>query len=475
MPTKTAEILQTESSANTTFSAKTIDIRVSPNNYLVALLVAAFLSGLLVYSEKETAAVAVFAACWTIIPLLAWNDRIVFDGKRLVRSGFLPRLWAKLNRSNYRIKIADIEQIETQSLRALKRGGNVFYRYRTTVSGRGVRVGFASGGENYRRMIRRMFSAVPENVLDNRSLELRDFLGDPKEVLMKAEFARIPSAQVLENFFGKTKKPDKKRRARQILKQTDGVELEKADYLHALANELRLSGYLLQSLEAFRRALFLNPKDARLIFDFARCLHSYAGAERDGKLTKKAFAALRLSERRAANDAEMLARLGECYFQFGDARRAQTAFEKSIGARGEQAENFRARRGLAEIALRAGKIAHVIHHFTAANRAAESTALRRWAQNEIDYFSLLNADDEYMEMEINRVRLFENFERAKKTCLQIALLSFPAIVIGVAMEEATMATVGWTISSFALAVWLGAVVGAQIFSTRIPLDFDGEE
>lgn len=475
MAAKTAEVLQeSETAATTSLTEKTIGIRVSPNNYFVALFLLTFASGLLVYLERETWALFLFGAGWTIFPFLAWNDRIVFDGKRLSRAGFLPRLWAKINRSKYRIKIGDIEQIETQSLRALKRGGTVFYRYRTTVLGKGARVRFASGGEDYRQMVRAIFSLAPENALDNRSIELRDFLREPKETLMKAEFARIPSAEVLENSFAKSKKSDARRRAKQLIKQSDAEELEKADYLHALGNELRLGGYLLQSLEAFRRALFLHPKDARLLFDFARALHSYAGAERNASLTRKSFAALRLAERNAGGDAEMLARIGECYFQYGDPNRARAAFQKSIAASKEE-NNFRAVRGLAEIALRDGKIAHVIQQFTIANRLAEAPALRRWTQNEIDYFSRLNGDDEYMEMEISRVNLLENLERAKKTCLQIALLSFPAIVIGVTLEETTMANVGWAISALALLVWLAVIAGANIFSSRIPLDFEEDE
>ena len=479
---KTAEVLRTgETSAATTFEEKPIGIRVSPNNYFVAVFLSTFFAALLFYLERDAAAAFVFILGWTLFPVLAWSDRIIFDGKKLVRAGVAPRLWATLNRSKRRIKIADIEQIETEALRALKRGGNVFYRYRTTVSGKGARVRFASGGEDYRRMIRAVFPLVPENVLDNRSIELRDYLIDPKEVLMKAEFARIPSAEVLENSFGKQKKNSdpKRRRAKQILKQSDGEEIEKADYLHALGNELRLGGYLLQALEAFRRALFVTPSDARLLFDFARCLHSFGNAERDERLTRKSFAALRLAERRAAalQDGEMLARVGECYFQYGDFRRAEKAFQKSNGAASSSGgeNNFRAARGLAEIALRAGKIAHVIQQFAVANRLGETAAARRWTQNELDYFSRLNSDDDYMEMEISRVGLLENLERAKKIALQTALLSFPAIAVGALLDESTMAAIGWAISAVALLVWLAAIVGAQIFSARIPLDFESEE
>ncbi|HXG85433.1 MAG TPA: hypothetical protein VNI84_15535, partial [Pyrinomonadaceae bacterium] len=348
MSAKTAEATTSETSAKTIGSDKIIGIRVSPNGYLTALFLASFASGLFIYLERDLAGMLIFGAGWIIFPLLAWSDRITFDGKRLVRTGVLPQIWTKLGGSKYRLKISDVEQVETQALRALKRGGNVFYRYRTTLSGKGLRFVLASGGEDYRRMIHRIFPLLPENALDNRSIELRDFLSEPKEILMKAEFAKIPSADVLENSFGKLKSSDKKlRKAQWDKKEISIEEAGKADYLHHLANELRLSGYLLQALEAFRRALFLNPNDARLIFDFARCLHSFAGAEQDENLTRRAFAALRLAEKRASDNPEMLSRLGESYFQYGDWRRARTVFQKATGA---AEENFRSRRGLAEIA-----------------------------------------------------------------------------------------------------------------------------
>lgn len=461
--------VSTKENSAATFSDKPISIRVSPNSYFIALFLTTFFSGFFIYLEQDLAGILLFGLSWLIFPFLAWNDRITFDGKRLTRTGVLPRFWASLNNSKYRLKIADIEQVETQALRALKRGGNVFYRYRTSVSGKGLKFAFASGGEDYRQLIYKLFALLSDNTLDNRSIELRDYLREPKEILMKAEFAKIPSVEVLENSLNDIKAGDKNLRAKN--KQLSGEELEKADYLHRLANELRLSGYLLQSLEAFRRALFLNPKDAWLLFDFARCLHSFAGAERDRKLGRKAFAALRLAEKRGENDGEMLARLGESYFQYGDWRRAEKAFQKAL----ETVEtSFRSVRGLAEIALREGKIAHVIHHFATANRLAETAALRRWTQGETDYFSRLNADDDYMEMEVSRINLLEGLENSKKTSLRVAMLGFPAIIFGVTLEEILVANVGWAVSGIALVVWLGVILGQNLLSSRVPMDFEAD-
>lgn len=454
------------------FDQRRASIRVSPNSYFIALLLGIFFAAFLIYLEKDFWASLLLSFSLIILPALALTDRIAFDGKRLRRTGFLPRFWAWANGYHFHLKLADIEQIETQALRALKRGGSVFYRYRTSISGKGLKFVFASGGEEYRRMIHEIFPRVSENVLDNRSIELRDYLSEPKEVLMKAEFEHIPSSEVLEDSEGILQKPARNKDAGHYQKEPGAAELEKADYLRRLANELRLSGHLLQALEAFRRALLIHPRDGWLLFEAARCLNSFAGSERDEKLFRRSLAMLRLAEKRASNDQELLARLGESYFQFGDWQRARAVFQKSIDA---AEENFRSLRGMAEIALREGKIAHVIHNFAAANRLAETPALRRWTQSEADYFSHLNDDEEYMEMEISRINLLETLERSKRTSLKIAFLGFPAILIGVTLGENLISNIGWAVSCVSLMIWAGLLMSLNLFSERIPYELVEEE
>lgn len=464
---KNAELSEKETSAEIFIRETPVAIRVAPNSYFAALFLTTFFSGLLFYLEYDAWGILLFGFGWLIFPFLMWTDRITFDGKRITRTGILPRFWANLNNARFRLKISEIEQVETHALRALKRGGNVFYRYRTSIKGKGLEFVFASGGEEYRRMIHAVFPLLSENVLDNRSIELRDYLAEPKETLMKAEFARIPSADVLENSFEKHLLKNRKNK-----NELSVEEEEKVEDLRVLANELRLSGYLLQALEAFRRALVLKPKDGWILFEFARCLHSFASSERNPKLEKKAFAALRLAEKRSNSDGELLSRLGETYFQFGDLRRARKAFQKAIDT---LEENFRSVRGLAEIALREGKIAHVIHHFASANRLAENKALRRWTRNETDYFTRLNDDEDYMDLEISRVNMLETLENSKKTALKIALLAFPAILFGVVLEENLLANIGWAVASVALLIWVGLITTRNMLSERIPLDLVEEE
>lgn len=464
-----AEVSITEKSAANTLPNKLTRIRVSPNSYFIALFLATFFSGFLVYLEIDWAALSLFVLSWILIPVFLYSDRIVFDGKRLYRTGTLPNIWAFFNNSRTHLKLSDVEQIETQSLRALKRGGNVFYRYRTSVRGKDVHFAFASGGEDYRSMIAKIFPRLSENVLDNRSLELRDYLSEPKETLMKAEFNHIPSVEVLENSindFGISKKTFSEDRG------NDESERERAEYLRNLANELRLSGYLLQALETFRRASLLNPRDGWLLFEFARCLHSFASSEKDKKLERKSLAMLRLAERYGESDSDLLARLGESYFQFGNWERAKTVFQKVVDA---TENSFRSVRGLAEISLREGKIAHVIHNFSNANRLAETPALRRWTQNETDYFSRLNSDEDYMEMEISRVNMLETLENSKKTAIKIALFSFPAILMGVVVEDALIANIGWAVSIVSLLIWTGLMMSQKLLSARIPFEIFEED
>ncbi len=442
---------------------KPVSIRVSPHGYFTVLLLSTFLSAFLFYVERDMAAVVVFAASWVLIPFFALNDKIAFDGRRLTRTGTIPVLWSWLNASRRWLKPKDIEQVETEAIRAAKRGGNVFYRYRTVIRGKGLSVTIASGGSDYREMVKSILPLLADNVLDTRSIELRDHLTDPRETLERAKSAHIPSADVLESSF---RNAGHKRRQNPNPPSIVATN-EKADDLRDLANELRVSGYFLQALEAFRRALLLRPRDGRLLFEFARCLHSFAGVERDPKLERRALAALRLSERRANDDDDMLIRLGEWYFQIGEWGRAGNVFQSALDRLGD---NFRTARGLAEIALREGKIAHVIHHFSTANRVAETPSLRRWSKGEAEYFSNLNSDEEYMELEIGRVNLLETVETSKKTTLRITFLALPTIIFGVLFEDHLIANIGWAVSGVALVIWTGLIVTQKMLAQRIPYD-----
>jgi tetratricopeptide (TPR) repeat protein len=434
-----------------------IGVRVLPLNYLVSLLLASFLSAFLLYLEADLYAYLLLAAAWIAIPILILQDRIEFDGRRIRRTGLVLKLWARMTATRDRIKLSDVEHVQTNILRTIKRGGNLLYTYRTTFYGKGKAFTIHSGGRHYRGFVEEVFSRLNSNVLDHRSIDLRDHLDNRLEVKRRAKAADIPSAEVLEGSL------------RGSLPKASGTSdsPEKALELHRLANELRVSGLLPQAIEAFRRAVLLMPLNARLLFDFALCLRSYAASYRDHDADRKARALLRLAERRAGDDGELLTEIGESYFQFGEWRRAGSTFRKAIERAGER---FRSLIGLAELALHEGKIAHVIHNFTAARDLAETPSARRWASHEIDYFSRLNEDEEYMELEVSRMNLLDTLALVRGSALRIAAVGIPVIVIGVLFEEHLIANIGWAVSLISLAVWTAVIVLAHTLAARIPYE-----
>src|SRR6266850_1376308 len=155
-------------------------VRVSPGSYLAAASVLTFASALLLRTEKDFLALAVVVVAWLIIPILALTDRIEFDGQFLVRRGPAPFLLRLVSGRRKELSVPDFEKVDTHAVRTLRRGGRVRYRYRTQIVGRNAEFAFASGGRSYREMVRQLFPLIPVDKLDLRTIELRDYLCEPK-------------------------------------------------------------------------------------------------------------------------------------------------------------------------------------------------------------------------------------------------------------------------------------------------------
>lgn len=438
-------------------------IRPLAGGYLAAMLVMAFVSALSLYLDYEVYALGIALLSLTLISFLWFTDRIVFDGRRIVRLGLFPRMWAVATGTRDRLKVSDIEQVETIVFPGIRRGRNVYYTYRTTITGKTARFVFSSGYRGYQAVIKSLLPLLPEDVLDNASIDLRDYLIEKPELLRSAKESEIPSSEVLDGSFREIRLS-----AAADSYAVDAAESnEKANRLRRLGNQLRLAGRSLQALEAFRRAAILRPRDAHLLFEFAACVRSLAGSEQDQKLEHKALALLRLAERHAREDRDLLARIGECYSQIGEWRRATIVFKRVADAFGD---NFRTLRGMAELSLREGKIAHVIHNFAAAEQQAKSSSLRRWTKTEVEYFSHLNSDEEYMELEISRVNLLDTLERTKRSSLRIAIFGFVVIGFGVAFADDLIANIGWAVSGLSLVVWVVMILMTRMLAPRIPFE-----
>ena len=444
-----------------------VSVRSHAPSYFAASLSLSFFSALAFYLEFSLVGIMLFLTAWLVIPVSAFTDRIVFDGRRLIRTGPVPRIWSRILGLRAAIRLRSIEQIDTATSGSLQRGGRVRFFYRTTIFGGETKLVFAGSGRKYRQMVQAVLARVDPSILDLRSFELMMYACDPSDAVRVADRLGIPASDVLE---ASLQRHDR----RNFAEPVDVSATSKADAqtLRNIANRLRMSGVLVRAVEAYRRALRFEPRDPKLLFEFSRCLQTIGSVRRNRKLEHRAAGALRLADRAAQGDPELLERIAETYRQFGYNRRAAEAYHSVIDRIGDA---FRSLIGLAELALDEGKLAHVAHNFNAANRVATTSALRRWTKAEADYFCHLNEDDEYMELEVSRLNLLERLNRWRVATFRIAIYSLPLIAFGYFFDEALLADAGWLVASVGLVVWSGINISLRIFSPRIPYELVGEE
>jgi tetratricopeptide (TPR) repeat protein len=441
-----------------------VSVRAHAPGYAGAVFLGLFISGFFFYVGFLIVGMLTIAISLIAVPFLALTDKIVFDGKRLTRTGVLPKLWFRLNGLRPSVKLRNIEQIDTAIVGTFKRGGRVRFLHKTSVFGNAPQVVFAGSGSRYRRMTAALFASVDPKLLDLRSLELLNFATEPHEAVRIANELKIPASDVLETSLA--------RRTASKPIAFEGLDprlsdASKADLLRGAANRLSGAGLLVRAIESFRRALRFEPMNAQLLFEFSRCLHLLAFVRRNRRFEHRAAAALRLAERRAAGDTDLLERIAESYRHLGYTRRAAVAYQTVIDTIGDA---FRSLIGLAEVALDQGKLAHVVHNFSSANRVASTSALKRWTNAEAEYFARLNDDEEYMELEISRLNLLERLDRWRKMAFRIALYTLPLIVFGALFGDSLIAEAGWLVSSIGFLAWVGMNIGIKMLSPRIPYD-----
>jgi tetratricopeptide (TPR) repeat protein len=439
-------------------------VRVSPGNYLAASCLLTFIATLLLRAQYDVAALIAIAFAWIVTPVLAFTDRINFDGHALSRKGLIPLVTRLIKGRAQSLVIEEIERVETSAVRTLRRNGRVRYRYRSEVTGRGNSFVFASGGSSYRQMVRTLFPLLGYDKVDARSSELRDYLTDAQTLRLNLELLRIAPPLVLDGATTDLERGAKREvRHRRVEGSTpSAIDVERGRLLRLAANELRAAGRLRESAEAFRRALLVNPRDGWLIYEFARFLRSQAGTSHDARLLQRSRACLRLATRRAGADAPLLSRIGESFYEYGELGPASRAFGRALEL---SPRAFRAEIGLAEIALRNGKLAHVIHHYAAAARIAPDEALARHARREADYYELLNNDDDYLAAELSRIGWLQNLHRARRLAARVTLASVLLALTGPSFEE-SIESMGWSLASSSLIAWLGVALITHYLTPR---------
>ena len=439
-------------------------VRVSPGAYLAAASVLTFSSALLIRSGQDLLALVALAIAWLLLPVLAFADRIEFDGEFLCRRGPVPFLQRLISGRRKELSVTELEKVDTHALRTLRRRGRVRYRYRTQIVGKGAEFVFASGGRRYRQMARHLFPRIDPAKLDLRTLELRDYLCEPKTLDNEVQGLRLAPPDVLNEAGMEFKLGGRKRAAGCDSTSTNVTPLdnERAALLGSLGNKLRVAGRFAEAREAFRRALTALPTDARLIFDFARLLRSQASSMSDPKLLSRSQAALRLSARRAGDQPDLLSLVGETFLEWGDTGRANSSFRRAIEL---DPANFRARMGLASLALREGKLAHVIHQYRDAARAGFEKALATYARREADYYARLNDDDVYLVSELRRINFLQHTLRVRRLAARVTNVSILAALVAPYVDESIVGLC-WSLATSSLVAWILSLFGIQILSKR---------
>ncbi len=434
-------------------------VRVSPGGYLAVASIFTFVSALLLRGESNKLALVSLGLAWGIMPALALTDRIVFDGRCLSRRGLIPLLLNLVSGKRVRLNVADFERVHTNAVRTLRRGGSVRYRYRTQIIGKGLSFVFASGGKSYRQMVRELFPLIEEQKLDARTQELRDYICEPSALTERIRQLQLASSDVLDN----AESDLKKRTGKPVLQiQHDVNDLERAQLLRRLANQLRIIGRLRESREAFRRALIVTPQDGGLIYEFARLLRSQASSMGDARLLSRARAALRLAAMRSRKNAKLLSSIGESLIECGDTVLAERILYRAIEV---DDHNVRARVELADLALRNGKLAHVIHHFGDAAREAPDKALAGYARGEADYYVRLNDDEDYLSTELRRISWLQHASRVRRMAARVTNASILLALAGQYVDP-LVGGIGWSMATTAIAGWVFSLFAIKLLSER---------
>ncbi len=440
-------------------------VRVSPGSYFATASVLTFASVLLLRAEHDLYALIALGLAWLLIPVLALSDRIEFDGAFVRRRGPLTFIAGLIGVRTKQLEVTDFERVDTQTMRTLRRGGRVRYRYRTQIVGKGMEFSFASGGRNYREMVRLLFSKVHPAKLDLRALELRDYLCDPKVLNREVESLQLASTDVIDGAKSEFRLGGKKtENGAETTPDSlpSPMDSERASLLGAMANKLRIAGRLSEAREAFRRALLVVPRDGQLIFDFARLLRSQATSMSDAKLLSRSRAALRLAAMRAEGDPQLLALVGESFLEWGETKRAQRSFKQAIEL---DPANFRARLGLANLALSEGKLAHVIHHYRDAARAVLENTLAGYARREGDYYARLNDDDDYLSSELRRINWLHYALRVRRLAARVTNASILIALLVPYVDEALVG-ICWSLATSALIAWISSLFAIRLLTKR---------
>jgi tetratricopeptide (TPR) repeat protein len=407
---------------------ETIKIRPGYSPYVLSAAILLTVGSALFRDGLVSAALACLAAVVLVI-MMALLDRIEFDGQKITHYGPLARLLSLLTGARRELAVTDIETVTTEATSLSFSNGDARMIYRTRVSGGGVEIVIRSHRAAYVPFIKALFKAAGPSKLDPRSFELFEYFEGGRSLkdtpVLRSEIAAMP------------------------------VHL-----LRRIANSLRLAGKLAQASSYFRIAYEKEPRDPKLLYEMSRFFHSSAQSE-DARLLQRSDACLRLASRLVGKQPDLLERIGETFFERLDYKRATDCFRRALET---DPARFRANVGLAEIALRDGKLAHVAHFYNAAAGSSDQ-ALARLAEREARYYERLVSDDDFLESELRRIRIANQIRWARR----LAALTFFTAWIAAGLAGRFYSAVehfGWALMGASGLFWFASTITLRYFRRR---------
>lgn len=176
-----------------------LKVWIAPQSLLGPALAAGVGLGFVAYSAGTAAAAIAFITLAGAAMPLIYSNGVLYDGKRLRQTGLLNRLLFKLFGARHYLRIRDIDRIETRTHRLYRFRDRVYFRYLTEIAAGDQRFSVTSFSRSYPEFIRTLAAAVPDGIMDVRTMEVRDFLSDVNEARRSAAAAGIPDSEVLED------------------------------------------------------------------------------------------------------------------------------------------------------------------------------------------------------------------------------------------------------------------------------------
>ena len=407
-------------------------IVIRPKQPLHWLAMLGFIAiGVLTANQIYGAGAWVFAAAYIALSVVFLCDKIVFDGTTLKRRGPGAWLLALLGKP----RVLSLDDVEAISSYAGKASGEAL-KFQTLILSAEVGWSVNSNEPTYQPFIKALFKAVNPQMLDPLSTELLLYWRETEPLFtLTNEVAR--TARHLERW-----------RRKAIKLSFDGLHEAAASY--------------------FKIAYEQAPQDPQLAYDIGRFLRRRAIAM--GALSQRGEADLRRAETyfrmagrlaRAQQNARILERVGEAFYEFHHLEAAQKYFELAA-----QVDPVRPRAniGLAGIALQNAQGARAVYAYNQAVHGAVATGavgLSNLAARKSEYYERLMNDDAFLSAEAGWSVVLNQLKWAQRVAL-LTFLGFWLLQLTSLDFLSSVRMLSREVSATALILWICTLAASQI-------------